>query len=131
MRMSVLLLLCALMFEGWFVVRHFVFRRCSNKAGCRNGGYRIVKGLVVMINLAYTGFVVMAARNCICNKVRFRDAAVLVGMSVLTEKLGHLPSEAKWFEQGGGIRIRPSGDVSTNECACVQLVANPFGVYVR
>jgi len=130
-KMATCLLLCALITEGLCVARYCVFRLSRARSGRNPFGERTIKCLAVGVNLAFMGLAIMTLMSYIRNKVEFRDTAVLIGLSVMTEKMGHAPLEVHWSECKGSVRVMPSNGECTNECACIQLMRDPFGVYVR
>ena len=65
------------------------------------------------------------------SKMSFFLKGTMIGLSVMTEKMGHAPLEVHWSECKGSVRVMPSNGECTNECACIQLMRDPFGVYVR
>ena len=104
MKMATCLLLCALITEGLCVARYCVFRLSRARSGRNPFGERTIKCLAVGVNLAFMGLAIMTLMSYIRNKVEFSK---------------------------GSVRVMPSNGECTNECACIQLMRDPFGVYVR
>lgn len=126
MKTSSCLLLCTLLIEGLCIVRYCIFRLSTS-----NGGRSVSVGrrcFAAIVNLVFMGFTIMVLMSYIHDRVKFRDSAVLIGLSVMTEKLGYTPLEVHWSESMGGVKVVPS---NTNECICIQLMREPFGVYVH
>ena len=131
MKMATCLLLCALIIEGLCIARYGVFRLSRARSGKNPFKERTIQCFAVVVNLAFMGLAIMVLMSYIHNRIRFRDTAVLIGLSVMTEKMGCTPLEVRWSEYKGGGRVMPSNGQCTNECACIQLTREPFGVYVR
>ena len=132
MKMASLLLLCALTAEGLCIVRRCISRSPQSDSGCNAITKTLVRRFAaVLVYLVLMGFAVVSLMSYIHDMARFRDVAVQVGMSVMTERSGHVPSEVKWSECIKWIRLAPSNGECANGCACILLKREPFGVFVR
>lgn len=129
MNIAILLLLSALMLEGWAVIRYFAVRVRLSPSCILNNGILFYVG--IFFNLAFMCFVIMSTLVYIRNRERFRDAALSVSCSVMTERLGCAPSRLRWCWSGGGIRVVSYDEARAGESCSVQVVERPFHIYVR